>query len=170
MKANHFVTILSTCIFLFTACQQPAEQPPAATTEPGVAPAPAKPDMAQIKSEIQAAENAWAAALNARDLNALMALYTDDAVSMADKAPMLVGKAAIQTAQEAEFKTMTAGKTFAFEAMDVYGDGDVVTETGKSIYKDAAGKVTGTGKYMAVWQKRDGKYLCLREIYNSDAK
>jgi len=169
MKVNRFLAILATCMFLFTACQQPAAEP-TATAEPAAAPAPAAPDMAQIKAEIQAAETAWAAAMNARDVNALMALYTDDAVSMGDDAPMLVGKAAIQAAQEADFKTMPAGQTFTFETMDVFGDGNVVTETGKTTYKDAAGKVTGTGKYMAVWEKRDGKYLCIREIYNSDKK
>jgi len=35
---------------------------------------------------------------------------------------------------------------------------------------DAAGKVTATGKYMAVWEKRDGKWLCIRDIGNEDAK
>ncbi len=156
------------CALLLTACQQ-APPPPAA--EPAAAvEAPAKPDMAQIKSEIQAAENTWAAALNARDINALMALYADDAVSMPDDAPILAGKAAIQTSQAADFKAMPAGQTFTFETMDVFGDGNVVTETGKTTYKDAAGKVTGSGKYVAVWEKRDGKYLCIREIYNSDKK
>lgn len=169
MKVNRFLAILATCMVLFTACQ-PAAEPTATTTEPAAAAAPAEPDMAQIRTEIQAAETAWAAALNARDVNALMALYTDDAVSMGDDAPMLVGKAAIQAAQEAEFKTMPAGQTFMFETMDIYGDGDIVTETGKTTYKDAAGKVTGTGKYMAIFKKQDGKYLCVREIYNSDQK
>ena len=163
--------MLISMTLLFTACGEPQKEVPAA--EPAVVAAPvepAKPDMAQVKTEIQAAENAWAAALNARDLNALMALYADDAVNMANNAPMLVGKAAIQQHQEKDFKTMPAGMTFTFETMDVFGDGNIVTETGKTTYKDAAGKVTGTGKYMAVFEKRDGKYLCIREIYNSDKK
>jgi ketosteroid isomerase-like protein len=99
-----------------------------------------------------------------------MALYADDAVSMPDSEPMQVGKAAIQKAQEAEFKTMPKDMNFTFETMDVYGDGDIVTETGKSIYKDASGKVTGTGKYVAIFKKQDGKYLCIREIFNNDSK
>jgi ketosteroid isomerase-like protein len=44
-----------------------------------------------------------------------------------------------------------------------------VTEIGTAISKDASGKVIRTGKYMAVWEKRDGKYICIRDIYNSDA-
>ncbi len=154
-------------MLLFNSCKEAPETPAVVEVS---APEPAKPDMAQIKSEIQAAETAWSTALNAKDLNALMAIYADDAVSMANNAPILVGKAAIQKAQEEEFKTMPAGMTFTFETMDVFGDGNVVTETGITTYKNAAGKVTGTGKYMAVWEKLDGKYLCIREIYNNDKK
>lgn len=170
MKKSIFLSAIAACMLLFYSCTEAPETPAAAENEAAAAPAAAMPDMAQIKTEMQAAENAWAAALNARDVNALMAMYTEDAVSMAANEPMLVGKAAIQAAQEAEFKDMPAGKTFSFEVMDVYGDGNIVTETGKSTYKDAAGKVTGTGKYMVVWKKQDGKYLCIREIYNSDSK
>lgn len=170
MKKSIFLSAIAACMLLFSSCKEAPETTAAAENETAAAPAPAKPDLAQIKTEIQAAENAWAAALNARDLNALMAMYTDDAVSMPDNEPMQVGKAAIQKAQEAEFKNMPKDMNFAFEALDVYGDGETVTETGKSTYKDATGKVTGTGKYMVVWKKQDGKYLCIREIYNRDSK
>lgn len=154
MKSNLFFTLCAACLLTFTGCQQGAET---------------SADMAQIKADIQSAENAWATALNARDLDALMALYTDDAVSMSDNAPMLVGKDAIRKNQEQEFANTPAGRTYSFEVLDVYGDGSTITETGKSTYKDAAGKVTGTGKYMVVWEKQGDKYLCVREIYNEDA-
>ncbi len=167
MKSINFFVVVAACMLLFNSCKEAPETPAVVEV---AAPEPAKPDMAQIKSEIQAAETAWSTALNARDMNALMAMYADDAVSMANNAPIQAGKAAIQKAQEEDFKTMPAGMTFTFETMDVFGDGNVVTETGKTTYKDAAGKVTGTGKYMAVWEKRDGKYLCIREIYNNDKK
>ena len=117
-----------------------------------------------------AIENAWAAAQNAKDINALMAMYADDAVSMPDGEPMLTGKAAIKKKQEADFAKPSKYASIAFETMDVYAQGDVVTEVGKTMYKDAAGKTAGAGKYMAVYEKRDGKYLCIREIYNQDSK
>lgn len=153
MKSNLLFTLSAACLLALTACQQAAETPA---------------DMAQIKTEIQALEDAWAAALNAQDLDALMAMYTDDAVSLPDNAPILVGKAAIRKQQEQDFASTPAGRAYSFEALDVYGNGNTVTETGKSTYKDAAGKVTGTGKYMCVWEKQGDKYLCVREIYNSD--
>ncbi len=154
MRSNLIFTLSAACLLTFTACQQAAETPA---------------DMAQIKTEIQALENAWAAALNAQDLDALMAMYADDAVSMPDNAPLLSGKDAIRKQQEQEFASTPAGRTYSFEVLDVYGDGNTVTETGKSTYKDAAGKVTGTGKYMVVWKKQGDQYLCIREIYNGDA-
>ncbi len=154
MRSNLFFTLSAACLLTFTACQQAAETPA---------------DLAKVKSEIQALENAWAAALNARDLNALMAMYADDAVSMPDNAPMLAGKDAIRKQQEQEFAGTPAGQTYSFDVLDVYVNGNTVTETGKATYKDAAGKVTGTGKYMVVWEKQGDKYLCVREIYNGDA-
>jgi uncharacterized protein (TIGR02246 family) len=153
MRFNLFFILSATCLLTFTACQQAAETPT---------------DLAKVKSEIQALEDAWATALNAQDLNTLMTMYADDAVSMPDNAPMLVGKDAIRKSQEQEFAGTPAGRTYSFEVMDIYANGNTVTETGKSTYKDAAGKVTGTGKYMVVWEKQGDKYLCVREIYNGD--
>ena len=154
MKSNLIFTLSAACLLTFSACQQASES---------------TVDMTQVKTEIQAAENAWAAALNARDLDALMALYAEGAVSMDNNAPMLVGKDAIRKDQEQDFAGMPDGMTYSFEVMDVYGNGNTVTETGTSTYKNAAGKVVGTGKYMVVWEKQDGKYLCVREIYNGDS-
>ena len=115
-------------------------------------------------------ENAWAAAQNAKDINALMAMYADNAVSMPDGEPMLNGKAAIQKKQEMDFAAPANFSSITFETLDVYAQGDVATEVGKTMYKDAAGKVTGSGKYIAVFEKQNGKYLCIREIYNKDSK
>jgi len=98
-----------------------------------------------------------------------MAMYTDDAISMTDGAPSLNGKAAILAYQEAEFAKSPAGLNSTYTVQDVYGDGETVTEVGTGVTKDASGAVVRTGKYVAIWKKMDGKYLCIREIYNSDA-
>ncbi|MDO8966584.1 nuclear transport factor 2 family protein [Algoriphagus sp.] len=139
-----------------------------ATPEPVVV--ETKPDMSAIKAEIQAIETAFAAADNARDINAILAFYSDDAVTMGPGEPMSVGKAAIQKSIEAGFAKSAAGSTVAYDVLEVFGDGNTVTEVGKSTRKDASGKVTYTGKYMAIWEKRDGKYVCIRDIGNSDSK
>lgn len=155
---------------LFSAsCSSPAPEE-VATPEVVASPEAAKPDLAAIKAEIQAIETAFAAADNARDVNAILAFYSEDAVSMGSGEPMTIGKAAIQKAIEAGFAKNAAGSTVTYEVLDVFGDGNTVTEVGKSTRVDATGKVTYTGKYMAIWEKRDGKYVCIRDIANSDAK
>lgn len=167
MKKTMLLVAYASCVLLFASCKEDEKkETPAAAT---VTESP-KPDLAQIRSEIVAIENAWAAAQNAKDINALMAMYADDAVSMPDGEPMLSGKAAIQKKQEADFAKPSKSASIAFETVDVYAQGDVVTEVGKTMYKDASGKTIGGGKYIAVFEKRDGKYLCIREIYNQDSK
>ena len=103
-------------------------------------------------------------------MNALMALYADDAVSMPDGEPILSGKAAIQARQEKDFSAKQSFASITFETLDVYPQGDIATETGITKYLDAEGKEMGRGKYIAIFEKRDGKYLCIREIYNKDSK
>jgi len=163
MRKTTFFTTLSLCTLLFAACQQ------APAPKPEVQEAP-KPDMAKVKTEIQALENAWAAASNARDAAAILAFYADDAVSMSDDKPMFVGKAAIQKDSETWFEKSKEGSTLVYETLEVFGDENLVTETGTGTTKDATGKVTYAGKYMAIWEKRNGKWLCIRDISNDDAK
>jgi uncharacterized protein (TIGR02246 family) len=131
---------------------------------------PARPDLAKIKTDIQALESAWATADNARDTNAVATFYADDAISLASNKPMLVGKAAIHKDIASTLAKRVKGSTISYDVMDVFGDENTATEVGKTTVKDGSGKVTYTGKYMAVWEKRDGKYLCIRDIGNDDVK
>jgi uncharacterized protein (TIGR02246 family) len=164
-KKNYFLKI-SACIALsliIFACSSPA---PEVISAPIVAEA----DLDAIKTEIQGLEDAWAAADNAGDVSALLAFYSDDAVSMGGDKPMAVGKAAIQKQLEESMASRPAGSTLQYETLEVFGDEKIVTEVGKITRMDASGKTTSTGKYMAIWEKRDGKYLCIRDIGNNDSK
>lgn len=128
------------------------------------------PDMSKIKDEIQALNTAWANAANARDVATIMDLYAEDAISMPDGAPALVGKAAIQKDMEADFASSKNRKTVTYETVEVFGDENRVTETGTVIGRDASGKVAFTEKYIQIWEKRKGRWQVIREIYNHDAK
>ncbi len=129
-----------------------------------------KPDLAKLKAEIQALENSWAAADNARNANAVAAFYADDAMSLANNKLISVGKAAIKKDIEESMAKRAKGSTVSYDIMDVFGNENTVTEVGKSTFKDASGKVISTGKYMAIWEKRNGKFICIRDIYNDDVK
>ncbi len=127
-------------------------------------------DPAQLKKEIQELETAWSNADNARDVNALAAFYADDAQSLATDKPMLVGNAAIKKDMEEGLAKKPKGSKTSYEVKDVFGGGDYVTEVGTITRTDSTGKVTSTGKYMAIWEKRNGKWICIRDIGNEDAK
>lgn len=166
MKKMKYSGIATVCVALslfVIGCNAPAPKP--AETPAQVE---AKPDMAAIKAEIQALETSWSAADNARDANAVAAFYSDDAVSMPTNKPMMVGKAAILADIEESVAKKPVGSTVAYETLEVFGDGNLITEVGKATVKNADGNVITKGKYMAIWEKRDGKYICIRDIYNED--
>ncbi len=129
-----------------------------------------KTDPAQLKKEIQEQETAWSNADNARDVNAVAAFYADDAISLATDKPMLVGNAAIKKDIEESMAKRPKGSKLSYDVMDAYGNDDHVAEVGKTTRMDSTGKVTSTGKYMAIWEKRNGKWICIRDIGNDDAK
>ncbi len=131
---------------------------------------PAKTDAAQLKKEIQELETAWSVADNARDVNTMAAFYADDAISLASDKPMLVGNGAIKKEMEETLAKRPKGTKVTYEVMDAYGSGNYATEVGKTTRMDSTGKVMSTAKYMAIWEKRNGKWICIRDIYNEDAK
>lgn len=131
---------------------------------------PAKPDLAQIRTEIQAMENGYADGLNAKDANVVIVYYADDAISMANNQPSVSGHDALLQMIEKDIASDTINAVVSFETVDIFAAGDFVTETGKGISKDSAGNVIKTSKYMAVFEKRNGKYICIRDIYNEDQK
>lgn len=172
MKSIFFQSAATCVAFIFftIGCNAPTPDTAVKTPEPAKQ-VVAKPDMAKIKAEIQAIETAWANNTNAGNAAALADNYSDDAISMPDNQPMVVGKAAIRKdIDEGMAKRAKDGITVAYETMEVYGDDDRVTEVGKTIRKDAKGTMVGTGKYMAIFEKRNGKFICIRDIGNEDQK
>ena len=168
MKKMNYSVIAAVCVaisFFVIGCSAPAPKATEASVQ-----VEAKPDMEAVKAEIQALESSWAAADNARDANAVAAFYADDALSMSNDKPTLVGKAAILEDIQSGLAEKAVGSTVVYKVQEVFGDENIVTEVGTSTVKDASEKVISTGKYMAVWEKRNGKYICIRDIYNNDAK
>ena len=163
MKKTSFFTALVGCTLLFAACGQTPQQQ-------ATAPEATKPDMAKVKSEIQALATKWADAENARDAKTVAAFYADDAIRLANNMPMIVGKANILKSLEDELANTPQGSTIFIETVDVLGNETDVIEVGRAILKDTTGKITYTGKYLAYWQKRNGKYVVVRDMTNDDAK
>jgi ketosteroid isomerase-like protein len=127
-------------------------------------------DMDAVKAKIQERENAFAVAQSSGDVESLITLFTDDAISMGNDQEALVGKDAIRADMEANLSKRVEGNTSSFEVSEVFGTEGLVTEIGVETNKNATGEVISTGKYMAVWKKVNGEYLVFRDIYNGDAK
>ncbi|MBK7788148.1 MAG: SgcJ/EcaC family oxidoreductase [Saprospiraceae bacterium] len=167
MKSTQLLVLLFVTLMVSFSCKQADKAEDTPSSEITAAPAV---DLNALKAEIQAMEDQWEAASNTKNAAAILDFYADDAVSFSNNQPMLVGKEAIKKDIEAGLAKHKEGNTVTYETLDVYGDQNLVTETGKTTVTDASGKVTYTGKYMAVWQKQDGKWKTIRDIYNDDAK
>lgn len=124
--------------------------------------------MDSVKAEIAMLEQAYAAASNARDVDAVAAYYADDAHSLADQEPTRKGMADIKASIARDFEKDTSGNTVSFAVTDVWAAGNYAIETGTWTDKDKDGNAVATGKYMTLFEKRDGKYLAIRDIWNSD--
>src|ERR1043165_10108838 len=68
-------------------------------------------DLEKIKPEIQAMEDAYAAAEKAKDADKVVAYYSDDAISYGRNSMPVVGKAAIKEAIAKRLATDTTGNT-----------------------------------------------------------
>lgn len=170
MKDFKIAPILIGFSIMAISCNQPSADNTTEAKTDGTETVTATTDPAQLKKEIQELETAWATAYNAGDVTTLAAFYSDDAISMDNEKPMMVGNAAIKKDMEEGLAKRPKGAKTNYEVMDVFGSGDYVTEVGKTTRMDSTGKVTSTGKYMAIWEKRDGKWICIRDIGNNDAK
>lgn len=134
---------------------------------------PEQIDKAQLQAEIQSLENNYASAANVGDAKKVTEdYYAEDAVSYEQEAAPLVGRAAIKTSMSKQLGEMPKGTTIGFVVKEVLpsSDGNQVVEIGSYRVKDSTGTAFSTGHYFAVFEKRDGKYVCVRDISTPDTK
>ena len=107
----------------------------------------------------------WEAALNAKDIDALVELYEVDARMMAPNRPMAIGRDAVA----AEFGAMIdAGLSVDLTSVEVVVSGDYAYNVGTYVLT-AGDVVVDQGKYMESWHRGDdGQWRYNNDIYNSD--
>ncbi len=127
-------------------------------------------DKDKIKSEIEAMETAYSTAFNARNIDGVLVYYAEDAETYETGTPPLIGKAAIKAELEKDFKQIPNGMNIAFKTKDlrISNDGAQVVETGEYSVKDSSGTAVGSGNFLALFEKKDGKYLCVRDMITSN--
>ncbi len=143
--------LLGISALIFSACNAPAEK---------AVPA----DMDKLKTEIQAMEDAFAAAEKAKDAAAVAAYYSDDAISYSRNEEPASGKATIQERIAQRLAKDTIGNYNVYKVVDLFAEGNMVVEIGSWTVLSPAGAETEKGHYMSLFQKRDGKWVCVRDM------
>lgn len=129
--------------------------------------APVEPavDMNALTAEIQAMEDAYMTAEQAKDADAIVAYYADDVTSYgANRAPS-VGKDAIRTSLAERMAKDTSGNTPSFKVLELYVGDDHITEIGSWTETAPDGSVADNGTYFSIFKKNaEGKWACIRDI------
>jgi uncharacterized protein (TIGR02246 family) len=130
----------------------------------------ASKNTAADESAIRDGSRAWATAYNAGDADGVANLYTEDAVLMPPGTPAKLGRAAIREFIVADSAAArAAGMTLTIEHGDTVGmSGDLAWHAGPYSVYDASGAVVDSGSYVEALQKVEGKWLTVRDIYNSE--
>jgi uncharacterized protein (TIGR02246 family) len=150
---KHLALVIGTVIAL-SACS-PAASPPA--------------DSAAEEAAVKAVTAAWLGAYNAGDVEKIVAMYAEDAVLMPPHAAVATGHAAIRaflTTDTAGAKA--AGVKLVPGAATAGVAGDTGWESGAYTIADASGATVDSGSYLSVARKSNGKWLLIRDTYNSD--
>jgi len=157
-QSKFFWALLATLPLFFASCEsKEAEEHEHAINQDSV------------KAQIVAMESAYAVASNAKNVDGVAVYYANDAESMADGEPTRVGMDAIKAGIKKDMANDTLGTTISFVTTGVWAAGNYATETGNSISKDKEGKVVHTGKYITLFELREGKYVAIRDMWNRDA-
>jgi len=136
---------------VFSACTSPAEE--------------AKPvDIEKAKSDIQAMEDAYAAAEKAKDADKVVAYYSDDAINYNRNEEPASGKAVINERIALRLAKDTTGNYNVYKVVDLFGEGNMLVEIGSWTVLNPSGAEVDKGHYMSYFQKRDGKWVCVRDM------
>ncbi|MGI9531645.1 YybH family protein [Lutimonas sp.] len=124
-------------------------------------------DKEQIKKEIQARENQFAKIYNTGEVKKI-GYYADDAVTYYQNMAPISSKM-----ERYDFLMSDLGSNsnkISFTTTEVFpsNDGMQVLEIGYYTVVDSTNTAINTGNYMSLFEKRDGQYVCLRDMSASD--
>src|SRR4051812_6491242 len=147
---------LGCIISIMFACNANKEEPAAVVI-----------DKEQIKKEIQAKEDSFAALYNSGEVRSI-GYYADDATSFYQNRAPIVGKDSIVAFLKNDIISNTDRISFKTNEVFVSSDGNLVVELGSFKVVDSANTPFNTGNYMSLFEKRNGKYVAVRDMSASD--
>lgn len=116
-------------------------------------------------SALEARSDAWEAALNAKDVDMLVGLYTDDARLLPPGGEMTSGHDGVRETFGGMIEAGLGGTTTIIEAT-VAGDVGYIVGTFALV---ADGETVGTGKYIETWRLGDdGQWYIANDAFNND--
>jgi uncharacterized protein (TIGR02246 family) len=134
--------------------------------------APAAPppvDTAAEETALKATTAAWLTAYNAGDVEKIVAMYAEDAVLMPPHAAVATGHAGIRAFLTTDTAAAKAGGVKLVPGPATAGvAGDTGWESGSYTVVNASGATVDSGSYLSVSHKSNGKWLFIRDTYNSD--
>jgi len=132
---------------------------------------PAAADEAADVAAVKAQSAVWVVHVAHGDADAAANLYAEDAVVMPDKAPTLLGRAAVRDFLAAMIGEMTGAGLVLKDGPSTEGgvSGDLGWVSGTYSMLDASGATVEVGKYLSVHQRRNGEWHYIRDIWNADA-
>jgi ketosteroid isomerase-like protein len=119
-------------------------------------------------TELLNTDRAWSQVASAgRDVDSVVAFWSDDARVAMPGAPQLKGKAAVKQMVASSFATPGFHITWTPDNAVIAASGDLgyTTGTNEMSIPDSTGKVTRiTGRYITVWRKdANGRWRCVED-------
>ena len=148
-KNAYLIILLGMATIILTSCNNQASE---------------SIDIEKLKGEIQKMEDNYFTSEKAKDADGVVAYYSEDAASYNRNEEPVFGKVAIKERIAKRFANDTTGNYSIYKLIDLFGDKDMLVEIGSWTTHNAAGEEVKKGHYMAYFQMRDGKYLCVRDM------
>lgn len=118
-----------------------------------------------IRSEIEAANERFSAALAAGRAVDLASMYTADAMVFPPGSDVVQGRPAIQKLWQGVIDSGIRG--LALTTINVEAIGDLAHESGTFVMTDGTGRVEDRGKYVVVWKRVQSQWKLHRDIWNA---
>jgi ketosteroid isomerase-like protein len=133
---------------------------------------PVAVDKEKIKTEIQAMETAFAESMNKGDASGALVYYAEDVESYEQGEKVVKGSKAVEEKVKKDLAEHPKGSSVSFTTSEIFvsNDANLVTEVGSFATKDSSGTPGVTGNFIALFEKRDGKYVCIRDMGTLDMK
>lgn len=129
--------------------------------------APPQPEFSidQAREEIARRLRDYESALARGDVQALGAMYTEDA-EIVSRGPNTLGRAQIEKVFEAMVADSATQSGFATTGL--WGDEHLLVEQGTGFFAKADGSEKSSGEYLLVWKKEDGTWKIFRDTWFAD--